>query len=80
MNDQLKPVYLQDLMPEAIKPRYDLEKHKLRETSALMEFFERMTLDHKTQKAQKPKGLHELREFPASEDATAGGNDEPEGK
>ena len=66
-------------MPEAIKPRYDLEKHKLRETSALMEFFERMILDYKTQKAQKPKGLHELREVPMTEATSARGDDEPEG-
>ena len=30
VNEDLKPVYLQDLMPETLKPRFELEKHKLR--------------------------------------------------
>ena len=62
VNEDLKPVYLQDLMPEALKPRYDLEKHRLQQVDALKEFFDRMILDYKTNKAVKPKGIHELQQ------------------
>ena len=37
MNEDLKPVYLQDLMPETLKLRFDLEKHKLRQFPDLIE-------------------------------------------
>ena len=30
VNEDLKPVYLQDMMPEALKSSYEVEKHKLR--------------------------------------------------
>ena len=63
VQDSLKPVYLEDLMPTAIKPRYDLEKHNLRTYGKLKEFYDRMILEHKTQKAsQRSRGLLDLEE------------------
>ena len=61
VQDTLKPVYLQDLMPEALRGRYDLEKHNLIEYKSLVVWFERMILEYKTQKGSpKPWGLNEL--------------------
>ena len=72
-------VYLKDLMPEHLKPRYDLEKHRLTTMKDLREFFDRQILDWKADKAQKPgRGLHEL-EAPKAEDPGEGGEAEEDG-
>ena len=81
MHEDLKPVDLRDLMPEALKPRLDLEKHKLRTCPDLIEFFERMILEHKSSKAMKRpriEGVHELQQSPP-EPLGTGSRDESEG-
>ena len=82
LNDDLKPLYLQDLMPETLKPRFDLEtKHKLRQFLDFTDFFERMILEYKSNKAMKRpriEGVHELQQSPA-EPLSIGSRDKPEG-
>ena len=61
VDDSLKPVYLEDLMPLSLKERYGLEKHTLREYNELKKWFDRMILEHKTSKSlQRSRGLHDL--------------------
>ena len=72
----MKPVYLQDLMPETLKPRFDPEKQKLRTNPDLVEFFERVILEHKSSKAVKrPRmdGTNELQQSPAEPLGTGSG-------
>ena len=66
VDDGLKPVYLEDLMPAALRDRYNLEKHLLRDYEKLKQRFDRMILEFKNSKAlQRPRGLHDLeRQFP----------------
>ena len=81
VNEDLKPVYLQDLMPETLKLRLDLEKHKWRKFPDLIEFFERMILEHKSSKAmERPhiEGVNELQQSLA-EPLGTGSRDESEG-
>ena len=60
---ELKPVYLEDLMPTELQPRYGLEKHTLREYAQLKGWFDRMIFDYKNKKSIRPaRGLHELEE------------------
>ena len=71
VDDSLKPVYLEDIMQVSLKDRYNLEKHNLREYGKLKIWFDRMILEHKSNKA-RPRGLHEL------EVQEAGAKEEPE--
>ena len=63
VSDELKPVYLEDLMPTELSSRYELDKHELREYVPYKAWLERMILEHKNKRSvRRGKGLHELEE------------------
>ena len=60
VDDALKAVYLEDLMPTVLRERYNMEKHLLRDYDKLKQRFDRMILEDKNSKAlQRPRGLHD---------------------
>ena len=56
----LSYIYLQDMMPDEVKARFELDKHNIETIGKLRSFFTHMISDNKSAKKKKSKGLHEL--------------------
>ena len=48
--------YLQDMMPEEVRARFDLDKHNLETLDKLRKFFTRMKNDHKKYEEEEEQG------------------------
>ena len=67
---ELPLIYLQDMMPEDVCRRYELEKHNTLKVEDLRAFFRRLIDAHKSAPRGKGRGLHDL-------DAERVGREEP---